>query len=95
MYSLEYRLFELMLRTISLSVTYVLLGICVLAGAWAPLNWQILPALWMYLAAAAAVGLAAGGISPRALPAWLAWPVLIVLAWAVFAYVAIALVPPP
>lgn len=82
-----------MLRTISLSVAYVVLGICVLAGAWAPLNGQILPALWMYLAVAAAVGLAAGGLAPRALPVWLAWPVLVVLAWAAFAYVAIVLVP--
>lgn len=80
-------------RVVFLTAVYIFLGLCVLVGAWAPVNWQILPTLWMYLAVAGMVGLAVGGLAPRALPWQYACPVLIALAWAAFAYAATVVLP--
>ncbi len=71
------------------------LSVCVLFGTWGPFFWQIGTPLWAELAIAAAVGLAAGALAPRETPAWLAWPVLVALAWAGYAYGAVAILPSP
>lgn len=64
------------------------LSVLVLAGAWGSL-WLNLP-LWVALALAAFVGMLAGCVAPRRLPAWLAWCVLVLLAWAFYAAAAVS-----
>ncbi|MGH8427397.1 MAG: TlpA family protein disulfide reductase [Gammaproteobacteria bacterium] len=78
-----------------MTTAYIVLGLCVLAGAWVPINWQIFPMLWMYLAVAGMAGLAAGGLAPRELPWQFAWPMLIAFAWAAFGFAAVTLIPTP
>jgi thiol-disulfide isomerase/thioredoxin len=83
------------MRAAAAGLVALFLAVCVLLGTWVPVYWHLEVPLWAELAIAAAVGLAAGALAPhRALPAWLAWPILIALAWAAYAYGAIAIMAP-
>lgn len=73
----------------------IFLGVCVLLGTWVPVYEQLVTSLWAQLAIAGAVGVVAGGLAPRSFAAWLAWPVLVALAWGAFAFAAVALLPAP
>ncbi|MGH8274713.1 MAG: redoxin domain-containing protein [Gammaproteobacteria bacterium] len=77
------------------SLAGLFLSICVLFGTWGLVFWQIAAPFWAELAIAAGVALAAGALVPRELPAWLAWPILVVLAWAAYVFAAIAILPGP
>lgn len=68
-----------MLRPLWTVLAYCLLALCVLAGAAsvAYLHW----AVWAELAFAGLIGIGAGGLAPRSLPAWLATLVLVAPAW--------------
>lgn len=68
-----------MIRAAYLVLAYLFLAICVFAGATGQLYLHL--SLWIQLAFAALVGMAVGGMAPKALPGWLALPLLICLAW--------------
>lgn len=57
----------------------LLLAACVMVGAANP--WYLYEPWWVQLAFAGLVGLAAGGLAPRAFPAWASWVFLVLALW--------------
>lgn len=74
------------MRRVGLAVACLFLAACVLCGAAARFYLPVALSLWAALAIAAAVGIAAGGMAPRAVSARIAWPALVVPVWAVFGF---------
>ena len=63
---------------LAIVITLFLAG-CVLVGAANP--WYLYQPWWFQLAFAGLVGLAAGGLAPRAFPAWASWVLLVLAVW--------------
>lgn len=73
------------MKYLAYALAYVVLALCVLAGAANP--FYLHGTFGLGLVIAALVGFAAGGAAPRVLRIWQAWVVLVVLAWAGLVYV--------
>lgn len=69
----------------AIGITLFLAG-CVLVGAANP--WYLYQPWWIQLAFAGLVGLAAGGLAPRAFPAWASWVFLVLAVWIVSIFAA-------
>lgn len=76
------------MRYLTAAVACGFLGICVLFGAAAAFFVPVHLPLWAAVAVAASVGLAAGGLAPRALASWLAWPSLVIFVWIAYGWAA-------
>lgn len=83
------------MRTAAVSLSWLLLAACVLLGTWLQPIWNVVPERWLALAVAAIIGLVAGAVAPRQLSAWLAWIVLVVLAWALYVWAAFHIMTAP
>lgn len=64
------------------------LGICVLFGAAVAFFVPVRLPEWAAVAVAASVGLAAGGLAPRTLAGWIAWPALLIFTWITYGWAA-------